>query len=164
MGRVGSLGPPPRTATAGAGTGMIRLGTALAPNAAGKQHPAFTAGWSETDPGGFVWIQDAAAEMALDMPPVLGDLAVEVDCFPIELSGATPQRLTLFGGGLFLGSRLLLGRALLVFPLPREVAATRTLRLALVPGMIEIPKRAGRGPDERALSIGVFSVCLRNAN
>lgn len=142
---------------------MIRLGVSIFPNPTGKQNPVFQAGWSATDPGGFVWIEGPAADLLMDMPPVLSDLSFEVDCFPVEISAPSPQRVTVFANGLYLGTRFLRGRDMLTFPIPRETATGRQLRIALVPGLVEIPKLAGRGPDERPLSLAVFSVCLRNA-
>ncbi|WP_135469132.1 hypothetical protein [Crenalkalicoccus roseus] len=142
---------------------MIKLGVGIFPNPTGKQAPAFHSGWSATDPGGFVWIEDASADLLLEMPPALADILFEIDCFPVELSAPSPQRLTLFANGQFMGARLLRQRTTLTFHLPREVVTTRQLRLSLLPGMVEIPKLAGRNSDERALSVGVFSVCLRSA-
>lgn len=142
---------------------MITPGVSIFPNPVGRQNPVFHSGWSATDPGGFVWIEDAAAELLLDLPPVLGDLAFEVDCFPIEPSTTMPQRLMLFANGLFAGASLVRTWETVRFPLPREVAAARRLLLSLVPAMTEIPKRTGRGSDERVLPIGVVSVCLRHA-
>lgn len=142
---------------------MIRLGVSIFPNPTGKQNPIFHSGWSATDPGGFVWIEGASAELLMDMPPVLSDVVLDLDCFPVELSAPSPQRLMVFANGLFVGAKLLRERSTLCFAVARDLVATRQLRLSLVPGMIEIPKLAGRNADERALSVGVFSAVLRNA-
>ena len=140
----------------------MKLGVAQFPNPVGEQNPVFSSGWSATDPTGFVWVEGAAGECISDMPPALVDLALEVDCFPLDPAAAVPQRLSLFVNGLFAGVRLLPKRSVLRFEIPKEWVTARQLRLALVPGTVEIPKLSGRSPDERPLSIGVFSLRLAN--
>jgi hypothetical protein len=140
----------------------MRLGIAQLPNPVGEQNPIFSSGWSATDATGFVWIEGAAGECVSDMPPALVDLVLEIDCFPLEPAAAAPQRLQVFVNGLLVGVRLLQKRSLLRFDIPKEWVTARKLRLTLVPSVVEVPKLSGRSPDERVLSIGVFSLRLAN--
>ena len=128
----------------------VRLGVNILPAVAGRQNPIFSAGWSDTDPTGFVWIDGAAGELTFDMPPVLTDLSIP-----------SPQRVSLFCNGLFAGARLVRDRTLLSFFIPRDMATGKRVKMLLVPDVVEVPKLAGRNSDERALSVGVISLCLR---
>ena len=139
----------------------VRLGVNILPAVAGRQNPIFSAGWSDTDPTGFVWIDGAAGELTFDMPPVLTDLALELECYPMDLSIPSPQRVSLFCNGLFAGARLVRDRTLLSFFIPRDMATGKRVKMLLVPDVVEVPKLAGRNSDERALSVGVISLCLR---
>lgn len=140
----------------------MKLGIAQFPNPVGEQNPIFARGWSATEPTGFVWIDGAAGECVSEMPPALVDLILDVDCFPLDSAAATPQRLEVFVNGLLAGVRLLTKRSVLRFDIPKEWVTGRQLRLTLVPGAVEVPKLSGRSPDERAPSIGVFSLRLAN--
>lgn len=139
---------------------MFRLGSTARPNPVGGHDPVFAGGWSAADQAGFAWIEGAAAELEFDLPPVLSDLALEIDCFPMDLSGPSPQRLTVFCNGAHVGTHLVLSRGHIAVTIPRDLCAARRLRLSLVPAVVEIPKLAGRNSDERALSVGVYSVSL----
>lgn len=142
---------------------MNRLGIPILPNVSGAQNPVFHSGWSVADPAGFVWIEGAAGDLVLELPPLINDLLLEIDCFPMELTGASPQRLTAFCGGTYLGAKLLRSRQTVSFTILREMCTGRQIRVSLVPAVVEIPKLAGRNVDERALSVGIYSICLRNA-
>ena len=139
---------------------MFRLGSSVRPNPLGDHDPVFSSGWSAADQAGFAWIEGAAAELEFDLPPVLGDLTLEIDCFPVDLSGPSPQRLTVFCNGTHVGTHLVVSRGHITVPIARDLCAGRNLRLSLVPAEVEIPKLAGRNSDERALSVGVYSVSL----
>jgi len=68
----------------------------------------------------------------------------------------------MYVNGILAANELLLERRDLRLPIPRELCHARTLRISLVPAVIEVPKLSKQSSDERALSIGVHSVCLRN--
>lgn len=142
---------------------MFRLGSTVRPNPIGGHDPVFSSGWSTADQAGFAWIEGAAAELVFDLPPVLNDLALEIDCFPVDLSGSSPQRVTAFCNGAYVGTYMILARGSVTITIGRDLCTGRKLRVALVPSEVEIPKLAGRNTDERALSIGVHSVSLAPA-
>ena len=95
-----------------------------------------------------------------ELPPALTDLMLEIDCFSMDLSGPSPQRLTVFCNGAHVGTHLILSRSQVAVIIPRDLCAARKLHLELVPAQVEVPRLAGRNADERALSIGVYSISL----
>jgi hypothetical protein len=142
---------------------MLRVGSTIRPNPVGDHDPAFASGWSAADEAGFAWIEGAAADLEFSLSPVLDGIEIEIDCFSVELSGASPQRLTVYGNGAYIGTYMVRSRGPIRVPLTRDMCSSRTIRLSLVPAEVQIPKLVGRNGDERALSIGVYSIALINA-
>lgn len=140
---------------------IARLQAVRAPLDAAKQTAQFRSGWSEVDPAGFVWLVGAAGELAFELPPVIGDLVLQVDCFPAEQGLATSQQLIAFANGMFAGAQLVEERDTVAFAIPREFVVGKMLSVTLVPGSVVVPKRARLNTDERPLSVGVFSVTLQ---
>jgi hypothetical protein len=150
-------GFPPRP---NAGSGAYRLGSVLRPQRGDALPEAFSKGWCEIDEGGFVWIDGAVGEFTFDLPVLMRDLMLEIDCFPVGLVGAEPQRMSVFVDGTFVTATVLRERTLVQVPIARELCPGKQTRISLLPAVVQVPKLASNSSDERALSIGVHAVSL----
>ncbi|ROQ02013.1 hypothetical protein EDC65_1201 [Stella humosa] len=140
--------------------GPYRLGTILRLHRGEPLPDVFTRGWCEVDDGGFVWIDGAVGELGFELPVLMRDLVLELDCFPVGLVGAAPQRMSVFVEGSFVDAILLRERAVVHIPIPRELCPGKRIRISLVPAEVQVPKLATDSSDERPLSIGVHAVAL----
>ncbi|BBK42028.1 hypothetical protein STVA_20480 [Allostella vacuolata] len=137
-----------------------RLGTVVRLHRGEALPEVFSRGWCDIDEGGFVWIDGAVGELSFDLPVLLRDLVLELDCFPVGLVGAEPQRMGIFVDGSFVDALMMRERAVVRIPIARELCPGKRMRISIVPGVVQVPKLATDSSDERALSIGVHAVAL----
>ncbi len=142
------------------GSTPYKLGSVLRPHRGEALPGVFSSGWCDVDEGGFVWIDGAVGEFTFDLPVLMRDLVLEVDCFPVGLVGAEPQRMSVFVDGVFVAATMLRERAVVRVPIARELCPGKRARVSIVPAVVQVPKLASDSSDERALSIGVHAVAL----
>lgn len=140
--------------------GAYRLGSVLRPHRGEMLPDAFARGWCDVDDGGFVWIDGAMGEFVFDLPVLMRDLVLEIDCFPVGLVGPEPQRMSVFVEGSLVDSIMLRERQVVRVAIPRELCPGKRARIGIVPAVVQVPKLASESSDERALSIGVHAVAL----
>ncbi len=159
--RPGDHGRPPMGgAISDAGPIPHRIGSTVRPSRHEPLSPIFDKGWSDVDDGGFVWIEGPAGDLIFDLPVLMKDLVVEIECFPLPSTAAAPQRIAVYANGAYLDSFLVTERGQVSAAIPRELCPGRRLRVSIVPALVHIPKREGGSADERALSIGVHAIGL----
>ena len=137
-----------------------RLGTVLRLHRGEPLPEVFARGWCDVDDGGFVWIDGAVGEFAFELPVLMRDLVLELDCFPVGLVGAEPQRMSVFVEGSFVDAVLLRERTVVRIAIARELCPGKRVRISLVPAVVQVPKLATDSSDERPLSIGVHAAAL----
>lgn len=137
-----------------------RLGTVLRLHRGEPLPEVFARGWCDVDDGGFVWIDGAMGEFVFELPVLMRDLVLEIDCFPVGLAGPSPQRMAVFVEGSFVEAVMLRERTVVRIAIPRELCPGKQARVSLVPAEVQVPKLASDSSDERALSIGVHAVAL----
>lgn len=143
-----------------AGASSYRLGSVLRPHRGEALPEPFSSGWCDVDDGGFVWIDGAVGELTFDLPVLMRDLVLEIDCFPVGLVGPEPQRVSVFVDGSFVAAQMLRERTVLRVPIARELCPGKRARISVLPAVVQVPKLASDSSDERALSIGVHAVAL----
>lgn len=140
--------------------GPYRLGTVLRPHRGEGLPEVFARGWCDVDDGGFVWIDGAMGEFVFDLPVLMRDLVLEIDCFPVGVVGPEPQRMSVYVEGTFLDAVMLRERTVVRLSIARDLCPGKRVRINLVPAVVQVPKLATDSSDERALSIGVHAVAL----
>jgi len=140
--------------------GAYRLGTVLRPHRGEGLPEVFARGWCDVDDGGFVWIDGAMGEFVFDLPVLMRDLLLEIDCFPVGLVGPEPQRMSVYVEGTFLEAVMLRERTVVRLSIGRDLCPGKRVRISLVPAVVQVPKLASDSSDERALSVGVHAVAL----
>lgn len=140
---------------------QYKFGTVIRPSVLEPLHAVFAGGWALPEPGGFCWLDGAAGRLDFDVGMVAEQLMLEIDCFPVHTVQPTVQRIAIYVNSMLAGNELLLERRALHLIIPRELCHAATLRIDLVPAVVDVPKLSKQSNDERVLSIGVYSVSLR---